>query len=215
METDTLLDDQVIHPESYKQFAYPITFKFRIGTLSNDFVATDAGGQTIAYVRQKMFRLREAIMVYTNESKSVLMNTIEADRIIDFNASYSFADADGKVLGRVARKGLRSLWKASYVIFGKSGTSPDYLIQEENPWAKVGDAMLGEIPVINLFTGYLCNPRYVVKDNDGVKIARLSKSPSFFGRSFRLDKLGAFKEGDDERILLSLMMMILLERRRG
>lgn len=214
METTTLLDEQVITPQNYKEFAYPITFKFRIGTLANDFVATDANGQTVAYVRQKMFRFKEAIMVYTNESKSTLMNKIDADRIIDFNASYSFTDADGNLIGRMGRKGMRSLWKASYNIFRNDNVS-SYSIQEENPWAKVGDVLLNEIPIVGIFTGYLCNPKYAVSNNDGQKVARLSKSPSFFGRSFKLDKLDEFQAGDDERIMLSLMMMILLERRRG
>lgn len=214
MEETILLDEQVITPQSYKEFAYPITFRFKIGTLANDFVATDANGQTVAYVRQKMFKLKEAIMVYTNESKSTLMNKIDADRIIDFNASYSMTDADGKLIGRMGRKGMKSLWKASYNIF-RDDNEPVYSIQEENPWAKVGDALLNEIPVVSIFTGYLCNPKYAVSDKEGRKVARLSKSPSFFGRAFKLDKLEDFQAGDDERIILSLMMMILLERRRG
>jgi hypothetical protein len=161
-----------------------------------------------------MFKLKEAIMVYSGESKTSLLYKIEADRIIDFNASYSFTDANGQLLGRVGRRGVRSLWKASYDIFD-TGTTPVYTIQEENPWAKVGDALLGEVPLVGIFTGYLFNPKYGVAAPDGKTVARLSKKASFFGRKFQLDKLEEFQPGQSERILLALMMMVLLERERG
>ncbi|MDB4533365.1 hypothetical protein N9242_00730 [Vicingaceae bacterium] len=202
-------------PESsFKNFNYPITFEFKIGTLANDFTAKDASGNTISYVKQKMFKLKEAINVFSNESQSETLYTIAADRVIDFNASYAFKNARGIELGKVGRKGRKSLLKAHYEIFSK-GNTLDYTISEENPWAKVGDAVLGEIPVVGMFTGYLFNPKYIVKDNNDEIIARLSKEASFFGRRFKLEEVGKFKEGDDERIMLSLMMMSLLERRRG
>jgi uncharacterized protein YxjI len=202
-------------PEStFKNFNYPITFEFKIGTLANDFTAKDASGNTISYVKQKMFKLKEAINVFSNESQSESLYTIAADRVIDFNASYAFKNAKGHELGKVGRKGRKSLLKAHYEIFCKDNNL-DYTISEENPWAKVGDAVLGEIPVVGMFTGYLFNPKYVVKDGNDQIIARLSKEASFFGRRFKLEEVGKFKEGDDERIMLSLMMMSLLERRRG
>jgi len=213
-EDATLLDSSFSKTTDFKEFSFPITFQFKIGTLANDFVATDASGQTVAYVRQKLFKLKEAIMVYMNESKNNLLYRIEADRIIDFNASYSFTDADNQLLGRIGRKGMKSLWKAHYDIFGQN-SAPEFVVQEENPWAKVGDVMLSEVPLLGMFTGYLFNPKYAVSKPDGTKVVRLSKMPSFFGRKFRLDKLETIQPGDDERILLSLMMMILLERRRG
>jgi hypothetical protein len=203
----------VLKPD-FKDFNYPLSFEFKIGTLANDFTAKDATGNTIAYVRQKMFKLKEDIQVFTNDSKSEVIYTIGADRIIDFNASYSFKNANQIDIGKVGRKGSKSLLKAHYNIFDQNGHQ-DYTITEENPWAKVGDAVLGEIPILGMFTGYMCNPRYVVKNNNDEVIARFSKEASFFGRRFKLEEVGKFKAGDDERILLALMMMSLLERRRG
>ena len=77
------------------------------------------------------------------------------------------------------------------------------------------DSFSSEIPVLSLFTGYIFNPKYEVKDSNGQVVALLKKEPSFFGRRFLVSKLQEMKEGDEERILLSLMMMILIERRRG
>jgi len=213
-EEGQLLDEVIAQKVDLKEFQFPITFEFKIGTLANDFVAKDATGQTIAYVRQKMFKFKEAIMIYSEESKKNLLYKIDADRIIDFNASYEFTDKDAEVLGSIGRKGMKSLWKANYQIFDAEKNSK-FTIREENPWAKVFDVLLSEIPLLGIFTGYLFNPKYGVKTAEDNTIARLSKQPSFFGRKFKLDKLTEIEEGDDERLMLSLMMMVLLERRRG
>ena len=210
-----LLDDNVrIVENSMKTFSFPIQFEFKITSMVNDFTAKDSTGKTIAYVRQKMFKFKEAISVYSNDQRKDVLYTIDADRIIDFNANYGFTDAGGKTLGRIGRRGAKSILKAHYEIFDTE-SEMEFLIKEENPWAKFFDGVLGEVPVAGMFTGYFFNPKYIVTRKDGTKVARLSKEASFFGRRFKLDKLSDMEEGEDERLMLGLMMMSLLERRRG
>lgn len=200
--------------KNFKEFNFPLNFEFKIGTMANDFVVKDANGTTIAYVRQKMFKLKEAIIVYANESKKDILYKINADRILDFRASYAFTNEDGEVFGRVGRKGMKSLWKAHYEIFDNDNNQ-EYSIGELNPWAKVLDGLLGEVPLLSMFTGYLFNPKYGLKSPDGKLVAQLTKEASLFGRRFKLEKLADLETGDSERMILSLMMMLLLERRRG
>jgi len=193
---------------------FPLNFTFKIGTLSNDFVAKDANNITVAYVRQKMLKLIEEVQVFSDESRSELNYTIKANKWLDFSASYAFTDKNGKDIGRVARKGWASLWKANYDIFDESQMKVLF-VREENPWAKVFDSLLGEVPIVNLLTGFFFHPMYAIARPDETKIARLRKVSSFFGRRFVIEKLVEFENGEEERILLGLMMMILLERRRG
>lgn len=197
-----------------KDLKFPINFRFKISSLANDFTATDATGNTVAYVRQKMFKLKEDISIYNDESRTTVNYKIKADRWLDFSAAYSFFDADGSEFGKIARKGWRSIWKAEYELIDQH-QKVQYSVREENGWVKVFDSMLGEIPILGMFTGYLFNPSYIVKNVDGDEIVRLKKQPSFFGRQFQIDKLGSIDNDDDDRIMLGLMMMILLERRRG
>ncbi|MEO9954454.1 hypothetical protein [Nonlabens sp.] len=193
---------------------YPIKFSFKITTLSNDFTAKNASGQTIAYVKQKMFKLKEAITVYSDESKSQVLFTIAANKWLDFSAAYSMTDASGKEIGKIARKGWRSIWKAEYDIVDQNN-QPQYKVQEANAWVRVADSMIGEIPVLGAFTGYLFNPTYNVTNKAGQIVVKLKKMPSFFGKEFELEKVADIDEDDKERVMLGLMMMILLERRRG
>ncbi len=193
---------------------FPLDLVFRIGTLSNDFVATDANGRQVAYVRQKLFKFIEEIQVFKDDTKSELSYTIKANQWIDFSATYVFTNSSNTELGRVARKGWRSMWRAHYDIFDQH-QQQDLTISEENPWAKVMDGFLGEIPLVGMFTGYLFHPSYLLTRPGGKPVARLKKEPSFIGRRFKVEKLDEFEEGEEERVLLGLMMMILLERQRG
>jgi hypothetical protein len=197
-----------------KNIQFPVQFTFKIGTLSNDFLVEDAMGNDIGYVRQKMLKLIDEVVVYDNDLKSNILFTIKANKWIDFSATYTFTNHLGQEIGRIGRKGWASIWKARYEIFDEKANQ-DLLIQEENGWIKVADAVLSEIPILGLFTGYLFNPSYIVTRPDGTEVIRLKKQPSLVGRRFLLEKLNNFEPGEEERVILGLMMMILMERRRG
>lgn len=194
---------------------YPLDFKFKITTLASDFNITDRNGNYVAYVRQKMFKLKEDVIVFNDESKSKELFRIRANQWIDFNASYSMNEiATGKSFGRLARKGMRSLWKSSYDVLDMNDQTK-FRIQEDNAWVKFFDGMVGEIPVIGLFTGYFLNPSYTITGTDGKEYFRLKKMPSFFGRRFQLDRMIDIDDEDESLVILSLLMMVLLERARG
>jgi len=193
---------------------FPVQFLFKISTLSNDFTATDANGNVIAYVKQKMFKLKEDISIYSDDTKTKINYTIKADRWLDFSVAYSLKDHNGTEIGKITRKGWASIWKAHYQIIDQH-EKEQYSIREENGWVKVLDSILGEIPFLGLLTGYLFNPSYIVTNLNDKIIARLKKQPSMLGRKFDVEQLSQFDIDDEERIVLSLMMMILLERRRG
>lgn len=193
---------------------YPFSFQFNIATFHNDFIVRDNSGATRAYVKQKMFKLKEHVRVFTDESETELAYDIRADRWLDFNTVFSFNKPDGNSIGKLVRKGWKSIWKASYELYDENDIQ-DLLIQEKNPWVKVCDTLLSEIPIVGMLTGYFFNPSYSIKRPDGTLVCSFTKDASFFGRKFSLNKENQFEQGEEERIKLGLMMMVLLERRRG
>jgi len=193
---------------------YPFSFQFNIATFHNDFIVRDNSGATRAYVKQKMFKLKEHVRVFTDESETELAYDIRADRWLDFNTVFSFNKPDGNSIGKLVRKGWKSIWKASYELYDENDIQ-DLLIQEKNPWVKVCDTLLSEIPIVGMLTGYFFNPSYSIKRPDGTLVCSFTKDASFFGRKFSLNKENKFEQGEEERIKLGLMMMVLLERRRG
>ena len=198
-----------------KNLNYPLDFKFKITTFSSDFNITDKNGNYVAYVRQKIFKLKDDVIVFNDESKSQELFRIKANQWIDFNSSYSITDmVQEKNFGRLARKGMRSLWKSQYNILDEND-QPKYQINEDNAWTKVLDGFVSEIPLVGMFTGYFLNPSYTVVDNSGKEIFRLKKMPSLIGRRFQLDRLYDLADEDESLIVLSFLMMVLLERARG
>jgi uncharacterized protein YxjI len=194
---------------------YPLDFKFKITTLASDFNITDKNGNYVAYVRQKMFKLKEDVVIFNDESKSKELLRIRANKWIDFNASYSINEvATGKNFGRLARKGMRSLWKSTYNILDENDQQK-FTITEDNAWTKFFDGLVSEIPIIGMFTGYFLNPAYTVRGIDGKEYFKLKKMPSFFGRRFQLDRMIDIDDVDESLVILSFLMMVLLERARG
>ena len=176
---------------------------------------TDATGNLILYVKQKAFKLKEAVTVFADAEQTRPWFTINADRVLDFNANYSFTDVTGRPFGSMRRQGRKSLWRASYEIFDGFNPHPAAFIKEENPWSKVFDTLFSEIPILGIFTGYMFHPSYLVFRPDGMPFLRLKKHASFVGRRFSVDKLANLDQTEELRLLLALMMMVLLERSRG
>jgi uncharacterized protein YxjI len=193
---------------------YPIEFEFKVLALSPQFHVRDAKGREVAYVKQKLFKLKEDISVFENESQTNIQYKIRANQWIDWSASYLFFDKQGGQLGRMGRQGARSLWKATYEIFDMENKM-DFKIEEENAFVKIMDGLFSEVPVLGLFTGYIFNPKYNITDHHGEVVAVFSKEASLFGKKFTLHQIKQVQSDEEERIILSLIMMVLLERSRG
>lgn len=193
---------------------FPLDFRFKIFTPSNDFSVFDADGKEIAYTRQKIFKIKESVQIFRSSSDKTELYNVKADRIIDFNAVYTVRTADGTVVGKIQRHGMKSLWKTSYVLSDAEGRQL-YTLHEANPWIAVMDGLLGEIPFVGALTGYFLNPSYTVQANDGREVYLLKKEPSFFERKFSLHKLAEAADNDDVLVLNAAMMLMLLERGDG
>jgi uncharacterized protein YxjI len=192
---------------------YPLQLSFKILAIARQLSVTDSTGRLIGYVKQKAFKLKEAVTIFADEGQTQPLFTIGADRVIDFSARYHFRDQSGAVLGSVKRQGMKSLWRSRYDIM--SGEQVVMTIQEANPWSKVFDSLFGEIPILGMFTGYFFHPAYDVLRPNGQPVLRLVKEPAFFEGKFRIDKTGEMHQMEETLALLSLIMMILLERARG
>lgn len=191
---------------------YPLTLRFRILTLTPTLEVFDANGAPVLYVRQKLFRLKEQVEVFRDSSRAQKLFTINANKIIDFSASYRFTASDGADWGAVQRHGMKSLWSAHYEITDID--QPAMLLQEEAPWKKFVESILGEIPIIGFIAIYLICPSYVIRQNNEI-VFRTTKRPSIFERNFIIDKLRETDEETEMRALLGLLMMVMLERKRG
>jgi uncharacterized protein YxjI len=194
---------------------YPLSLMFKITTFSDDFTVKDASDRLLMYVRKKRFKLQDELNVYADEAQKQHLYQLKANKWMDFSATYGFTASNGTLVGQISRKGWASIFNAHYEVFNHQG-GHTHTIREENAWVKVLDGIFGEIPIIGLFCGYLFNPAYLVKNTRGEVVFRLAKVPSLIGRRFSIQQMASFSEpADEERLLLALSTMIMMERSRG
>ncbi len=192
---------------------YPLQLSFKLIALAPQITVTDANDQLVFYVRQKAFKLKEKVTVFADREQTRPVYAMGADRILDFSAEYVIATAEGGQLGSVKRLGMRSLWKAHYDVL--KGGAPVLGIREDNPWVKLIDGFIGEIPVVGLLTGYFLHPTYLVTRADGPTLLRIRKQPALWEGRYEVTKEGDIAGTEEELALLAIMMVLLLERTRG
>ena len=109
---------------------------------------------------------------------------------------------------------MKSLWKASYEI-ADANDQPLATIREENAFIKLLDAFFSRLPFVGDLSGYVFHPKYLVRDSQDQPLMRLTKRPAFFEGKFELEKLQEMDSVAELGTIMSLLMMTLLEKRRG
>jgi len=81
------------------------------------FTIYDAYEGVAFYSKQKAFKLKEDIRLYTDDSLQTEVLSIQARNIIDFGASYDVVDSTtGDKVGALKRKGMKSILKDEWLI---------------------------------------------------------------------------------------------------
>ncbi len=119
----------------------------------------------VAFCRQKAFKLREDIRFYTDETKSQELLTMKTRSIIDFGATYDIAMPGGEIIGSLRRKGLRSLVRDSWLVFGPDGTELATLNEDSS--------ILGILRRVHELFVLLSPQKFEMMSRDGIHIASL------------------------------------------
>jgi uncharacterized protein YxjI len=89
--------------------------------LGGQFHIYNAEGALIGYSKQKAFKLKEDIRVYTDESMQKEVLTIKARQIIDFGAGYDVVDSRAQQkIGALKRKGWTSILRDSWIVMDEN-----------------------------------------------------------------------------------------------
>lgn len=194
---------------------YPLKLSFKIVAIAPQIYVGDAQGSPVCYVKQKLFKLKEDIIVFSDASKSRQIANIKSNKILDWSARYFFTDSQGADIGSIGRRGFKSIWRASYDVFNPGDESPDFSIHEENPWTKVLDSILGDIPILGFLSSYFLHPSYIATRPNGTPVMRVQKQPAFFEGKFKIEKITDLQPQEELNLIYSFLMLLLLERDRG
>jgi uncharacterized protein YxjI len=77
----------------------------------------DQNGDTLAFVRQKVFTVRDDVRIFTDQTQSFELLRIKGRNIIDFGAAFDVIDSlNGQKAGVLKRRGWKSLMRAEWII---------------------------------------------------------------------------------------------------
>jgi uncharacterized protein YxjI len=151
--------------------------KRQVFALTGKLRFLDPQGNLALFVQQKMFRLREDIRIYSDESKTQELLLIKARNIIDWAAAYDVTDsATGEKVGVLRRKGWKSMLRDEWEVLDAN----DQLIGklwEDSPW---------KAALRRLILGSLLPQDYDLLMGE-TRVADLRQKFSFFGYQMIID----------------------------
>ncbi len=102
----------------HKAFQYnQYLLKRQVLSLTGKFRLYNSSGDLVLFCQQKMFRIKEDIRAYEDESMGEELLHIQARQILDFSAAYDVIDSVvGSRVGVLKRKGLSSLMRDEWEV---------------------------------------------------------------------------------------------------
>ena len=187
---------------------YPLTLSFKLLALNPQVKVTDAAGQTVLYVKEKAFSMKININIFADEGQKQQLYHVQAEKAFGMNIPFDITTPAGALVAKVLRPTMVSMWKATYQISDSVGQELG-VVNEENPWLKVLDSALSDIPFVHTFI----NPGYIVSLR-GQPALYLKKQPSLVDRTFRLEKRAELSEADERLLLPAVLLAMMMERVR-
>lgn len=106
--------------------------------LGAKFHIYDSAGNLIGYSKQKAFKLKEDIRVYTDESMSEERLAIAARKVIDFSAAYDVVESkSGTKIGALKRKGFKSILRDSWIVMDENDNEVGGVVEDSASMAMV------------------------------------------------------------------------------
>ncbi|GAB4505242.1 MAG: hypothetical protein Fur0043_22370 [Anaerolineales bacterium] len=120
--------------------------KRQVFALTGKFRYYDPAGNLVLFSEQKMFKLREDIRVFSDESKSQEVLQIKARQIIDFSAAYDVIDsASGQKAGALRRKGFKSMLRDEWEVLDVNDQVIGLLFEDSMGLALLRRLLLGSL----------------------------------------------------------------------
>ena len=118
----------------------------QVFALTGKFRVYDPAENLVLFSEQKMFRLREDIRVYADETKTQELLIIKARQIIDFSAAYDVIDSTtNEKVGVLRRKGWRSLLRDEWEVLDANDQLRGMLFEDSVGLAMLRRLLLGSL----------------------------------------------------------------------
>lgn len=181
------------------------TIKQKVLTIGKRYYILDGSGRTVGFAKQKMFKLKEDIRVYSDESQSREVLRAKQEQIMDFNATLAVTDgATGELVGYVGRKGWASLMRDTWRIFGPD-RAPLAEVREEGGALAILRRVIEALHIV---------PKTYYVESGGERLATIKQKFQLIGDTWRIS-IHDPTQVDTRLVLMSALLMDMIEQNRG
>lgn len=183
------------------------TIRAKVFDLVPQFFITDLEGQMVGYCRQKLFKFKEEIVLYTDRTRETELLRIKARQIIDFGATYDVKLPNGQSMGSLRRKGLKSTFvRDEYLVFDEHDTQVATLQEDSTFKALVRRFIEYAAPFMP--------QKFHLRDSGGTEIAiyRQHFNPLVFRMSIAV--LDDHEQLDDLMLIAIGVLTVVIEGRQ-
>ena len=165
----------------------------------------DPQGELAFYSKQKAFKLREDIRLFTDESLTTEVLTIKARSWLDFAAAYDVIDsATGQKIGALKRKGFASMVRDSWIVMDA----------EDNEIAKAREKSLFGALLRRWMN--IIPQKYSITTPDGASLASMKQRFNLFIEKLDIDFTADTEGRLDRRLgLATAVLLVAIEGRQG
>lgn len=178
----------------------------KVLTVGNRYWIEDFNGNILGYCKQKLFKLKEDIRIFTDESERQELFSIKQQQIMDAWGSFTVVDSyTGNFLGYIKREVLSSAFgKDTYELFNIN----NQLI------GRITETSTGRALTRKYIPGGALVPEKMTLDLNGVPIAEINQSFKIIGDIWEMI-CKQVPPDFDRRVLLSTMLLMgTIERDR-
>jgi len=177
----------------------------KVFDISPKFYFFDKQGRTIGFVKQKLFKLREDIRLFADETMTQELLTIRARKILDWSSNYDVTDSLSRQrIGTIRRRGMRSILRDEWTILDAAEREVGTIREDSTLLALVRRFLSNIIPQsFNFEIG-----------GQTVGMARQAWNP--FVLKMQVDISGDTEQRIDRRLVAAAVILLLaVEGRQG
>ena len=160
-------------------------------------------GQPFCFVRQKMFKFKEDIRFYVDESRSVELMRIKARQRFDPRARYDVTATDGSKIGEIQKVFGSSLLRSTYRIYDATGQE-SATARERSLLVALFRRIIGFIPYVDNVADWMPIPYDFVFSRDGTELGHHRRILWKFRDVYAIDLSGDPGRTVDRRLILAI-----------
>lgn len=163
----------------------------------------DSPGPPFCFVRQKMFKFKEDIRFYMDETRAHELMRIKARQRFDPRARYDVTDGDGHKIGEIQKVFGASLLRSTYMMYDATGNEVA-IATEQNLMVALFRRLVAFIPFIENFSDWLPIPYHFVFKRNGTVIGSDRRHLWKFMDVYTIDISGDPERSVDRRLILAI-----------